>query len=638
MIYPSGLSKSDREKLGMVFTDDKISDFMVRRSLNLLNAAFKSKNKSIKDARILDPCIGGASFDIALFKVLEEYIEDFKIGNFLQNNFVGIDIEKSAIELAKKNLKEVNASYVGDLNLQCKDFLIDFDKRGFDLIIGNPPYIGEKGNKDVFTKIRDTEFGKKYYEKGMDYFYFFIEKSLEILNEDGILAMITPAYWTRADSASKLRETIRNVASFVDVVDFGDFRVFKDAVGHHSLIFFLQKKKRTEFNHYLIKEKKKNIGKILSGILNDMSSDFFIDKYGTFVFNSKHFTDKDKKSESCIDGYENSIFKMDNSISKSEISIFKPEETVINKGCFLLKDKDSSYIKSCVSGDFCMNYSPYFNFISRETQGIFEKIKKCTKTTLREIASINQGIVSGADKVTNRNLNILKEHMSGEMIADINIGDGIFVLNEEEASKYLDKCSCLVGFYKNSDITAYSIKKPKYYLFYSTDKMNKEDEKIVINHLCKFEAILSRRRETLLGKLAYYHLQWARRQEIFTGEKIVSPQRALRPSFAYSNSELYASADVYYITDIKENTFFVLGYLNSSFADFYLRNMGKKKGRYLELYQRPLSEIPIICIAENKKNQIAYRAKKITEKNLTSEEMNKLKSEIDSIIWSELKV
>lgn len=567
----------------MVFTDDKISNFMVRRSLKLLSDSFESKNKSIEAAKILDPCIGGASFDIAIFQALEqEYIKSYKLSEFLKTNFIGIDIEASAIELAKENLKKAGISYADNLNLKCKDYLTDFNEQGFDLIIGNPPYIGEKGNRAVFSKIRATEFGQKYYEKGMDYFYFFIEKSLELLNEDGILAMITPAYWTRADSASKLREAIRARASFIDIIDFGELRAFKDAAGHHSLIFFLQKKKTAEFSYYLINETKNDLGKILKNILDDI-----------------------------------------NMSPEPEISISK--------------EKQSDFIKSCVSSEFCMTYSPYFNFISKKTQGIFEKIKKHTKSTLGELAAINQGIVSGADRVTNKNLSVLKEQIDNEADMNIKIGDGIFVLNEKEASEYINVCSCLVSFYKNSDITAYSIKKPKYFLFYSTNKMSDADKEKAIRHLSKFEFILNKRRESMLGKLPYYHLQWPRRKEIFTGEKIVSPQRALYPSFAYSNEELYASADVYYITDIKENPFFILGYLNSSFTDFYLRHVGKKKGKYLELYQRPLSEMPVIDISEDKKLEIAHRAQKITNSKICNAlEISQLKLEIDNIIWNEL--
>jgi adenine-specific DNA-methyltransferase len=51
-------------------------------------------------------------------------------------------------------------------------------EEGFDIIIANPPYIGEKGNEGIFHEVVKTDFGKKYYSRWMDYFYFFFHKAL----------------------------------------------------------------------------------------------------------------------------------------------------------------------------------------------------------------------------------------------------------------------------------------------------------------------------------------------------------------------------------------------------------------------------------------------------------------------------
>lgn len=571
----------------MVFTDSKVSSFIAKRSIHLLNKTLQEKGRSILDARILDPCVGGGSFFISL-------LEASKLEPFGENNIIGIDIETEAIELAKKNLREYGIKDPESLNIYRADFLDDFSDSGFDLIIGNPPYIGEKGNKDLFSKIRTTEFGEKYYEKGMDYFYYFIEKSLDLLNDDGILAMITPTYWTRADSASKLRAKIRTVASFIDVIDFGEARAFKDAIGHHSMIFFLQKKSVEYFRHYQVKDKKKNIDELLESILSDMSS----------------------------------------SQEKLDLNIDEVGKT---------------FAKDVVSNKFCMRYSPYFSFIPKETEIIYEKIKEKAYCTLADLACINQGIVSGADKVTAKNITLIDytsennledsiKSIAVENYAEINVGEGIFVLNEIEAKKYIGRCNTLVPFYKNSDISPYDIKNPKYYLFYSTQNASDVDIKIMTEHLMKYKGILNKRRECLNGTLPYYCLQWSRKETVFTGEKIVAPQRALYPCFAYSDEPFYASADVYFITKMKENPFFLLGYLNSSFADFYLRNVGKKKGDYLELYQRPLSEIPIITMSEQSKSKIAQIAKKLSEIKTPYDysEIEGYKQEIYGIIWQEL--
>lgn len=583
-LYPSSLSKQQREDLGMVFTDSTVSSFIAKRSLKLLKASLQNKNQSILDARILDPCVGGGSFIISFIDALkaDEGFDKPRLEVFLSNNIIGIDIENEAIKLTKKNLEVYGISTISSPNIYTADFLDGFKDKGFDLIIGNPPYIGEKGNKETFSAIKNTEFGKKYYEKGMDYFYYFIEKSLELLNEDGILAMITPTYWTRADSASKLREAIRNAASFIEVIDFGEVRAFKDAVGHHSMIFFLQKKQIKEFDYYQITDKKKSIDDILALILED----------GINEVNKTTIQDVDKA--------------------------IKPK---------------NGFTTDIVSNSFCMNYSPYFSFIPKYKQKIFDKIKEKAYCTLGDIATINQGIVSGADKVTKRNIRLLDNEDGC-----VKVGDGIFVLTPSQAKDYIGKCKSLVPFYKNSDIESFAIKKPKYYLFYATVNAIESDKTIMISHLSKYKEILNKRRECLLGKLPYYCLQWARKESVFIGEKIVAPQRALTPRFAYSNEPMYASADVYFITQMKEDPYFLLGYLNSSFSEFYLRYVGKTKGDYLELYQRPLSEIPIINIKKESKLKIAELSKKLCEVNihLESIEKSKYRDEIDNIIWQEL--
>src|SRR5260370_33372893 len=38
-------------------------------------------------------------------------------------------------------------------------------REGFDIVIANPPYIGQSGNKDIFRNVLRTSFGKKYHQR-----------------------------------------------------------------------------------------------------------------------------------------------------------------------------------------------------------------------------------------------------------------------------------------------------------------------------------------------------------------------------------------------------------------------------------------------------------------------------------------
>lgn len=82
---------------------------------------------------------------------------------------------------------------------------------------------------------------------------------------------------------------------------------------------------------------------------------------------------------------------------------------------------------------------------------------------------------------------------------------------------------------------------------------------------------------------------------IFTCAKIVCPQRSKVNTFGYNECDWYASADVYYITNPHKDYHikYILGLLNSKLYFVWLYHKGKRKGETLELYQKPLSEIPI---------------------------------------------
>ncbi|MBK8657524.1 MAG: Eco57I restriction-modification methylase domain-containing protein [Bacteroidetes bacterium] len=81
---------------------------------------------------------------------------------------------------------------------------------GFDAIIGNPPYIGEKGHKEVFRIIRQGNLSN-FYQRKMDIFYFFFHLGLQLLKENGKLAYITTNYYLTSDGGENLRTDFKIV-------------------------------------------------------------------------------------------------------------------------------------------------------------------------------------------------------------------------------------------------------------------------------------------------------------------------------------------------------------------------------------------------------------------------------------------
>jgi adenine-specific DNA-methyltransferase len=218
---------------------------------------------------------------------------------------------------------------------------------------------------------------------------------------------------------------------------------------------------------------------------------------------------------------------------------------------------------------------------------ILDKIMDKGKFDLSHYVNINQGIVSGADKVSP---SMLEKKLSKAKILEHNIKlrDPIFVHQEPGPLKPWMK-----AFYKNSHIKPYKVDISNHqWILYLTDEDELSSHDLPFQYLKAFKEVLQARRETKVGRRKWYALQWYRNQNIFESKKIVAPQRSRMNVFAYVEQPFYASADVYFLTGQPLKA--LLGILNSKLIFFWLYTRGKRKGKDLELYAKPLSQIPIL--------------------------------------------
>ncbi|GEM_PF-494483 len=276
-----------RKKSGIYYTPKWITDFIVRNTVT----PFLERNShhDAFDVRIVDPACGSGSFLIRAYDELLTYHaktqgktpsalswpERIRI---LTRNIFGVDLDLQAVEIARLNLliralARRDALPPLEENIKCGNSLIygsdeqlkaclgaDYlnyhpfnwvegfssvmQRGGFDVVIGNPPYVMElRRNKDVFQPLRNTPLGQKYYESKMDIFYFFIELGLDLLKPNGYLGFVVQQYWLSRTHASKLREKVFSEAHPLILVDFGDYQVFPGAPGQHNMIVILRKAK-----------------------------------------------------------------------------------------------------------------------------------------------------------------------------------------------------------------------------------------------------------------------------------------------------------------------------------------------------------------------------------------------------------
>lgn len=106
---------------------------------------------------------------------------------------------------------------------------------GFDVVIANPPYIGQKGHKELFMPFTKNP----NFETKMDYWYFFLHQSYEILKKLGVCTFITPNYWTTAQGGKKIRKRVIENFRIIEYINFNDNAIF--AAGVHTNIFVLKK-------------------------------------------------------------------------------------------------------------------------------------------------------------------------------------------------------------------------------------------------------------------------------------------------------------------------------------------------------------------------------------------------------------
>lgn len=112
-----------------------------------------------------------------------------------------------------------------------------FANGGFDIVIGNPPYIKEYTNASAFDGFRESA----YYQGKMDLWYAFACICLDLLNESGSLCFIATNNWVTSDAASILRNKITSDCIIRKMIDFNSYMIFEDSASIQTMIMLFAK-------------------------------------------------------------------------------------------------------------------------------------------------------------------------------------------------------------------------------------------------------------------------------------------------------------------------------------------------------------------------------------------------------------
>ncbi len=359
-----------------------------------INVATKKKlietlddyRKWLLQLTIVDPACGsGAFLNQALEFLIAEhkYVDELQAklfgdalvlsdveGSILENNLFGVDLNEESVEIAKLSLWLRTAQRNRKLNslnnnIKCGNSLIDdaaiagdkafnwhnefpkvFANGGFDVVIGNPPYVDIKALKNNDVKYFFKEY--KTCENRINLYAIFIEKGITLVNEKGILSYINPNSMLVNSSYFKLRQLIIN--SLNKIIKLPD-DVFLDAKVE-TIIFELKKNKIDDEI------------KVINYSKNEKISE--IDNLRTISFSKKKW-EKDKNLNFNLYANKNDssiLSKIENSktINLEEISIFTlgitpydkykgHSQHLIKERHYHSKTKDSEEFKPLINGE-----------------------------------------------------------------------------------------------------------------------------------------------------------------------------------------------------------------------------------------------------------------------------------------------
>lgn len=254
-IFYSLFDKVTTTLKGIIFTPKVVSEFILKELLQDMNTP---------DETICDFACGGGEFLVTALKELKYKFPSLSAIEIVEKVLYGADILEENVLCTKILLTLQILSYGEDAE-DIKFNIIDADStlpnilgkfndervlKGFDYIVGNPPYVKHQDLGSSHRNYLSSNY--KSCDKGnFNLFYAFIELSYNYLKETGKIGYIIPNHLLKMKSAKSLRELLLTHNLITKVVDFKDNQLFENAQTYSAIIFF-DKEPKEEIKYKVI--------------------------------------------------------------------------------------------------------------------------------------------------------------------------------------------------------------------------------------------------------------------------------------------------------------------------------------------------------------------------------------------------
>lgn len=244
------VSPADRVINGAIYTPLNIREYIIKHSFN-------SKRSSIETSKVADIACGCGGFLFNASKQLKKetgktYFEIYRTQIF------GLDIQQYSTTRTKL-LLTLLALWEGEdkkefqFNIFTADAL-DFDWQntfhkfsGFDIILGNPPYVCSRHlTEETKNKLRKWQVCKSGHP---DLYIPFFQIGIENLAIDGVLGFITMNSFFKSLNGRSLREYFQKASLGFKIIDFGTQQIFKSKYTY-TCICLIENRKENSIKYY----------------------------------------------------------------------------------------------------------------------------------------------------------------------------------------------------------------------------------------------------------------------------------------------------------------------------------------------------------------------------------------------------